>query len=534
MAGIDKIKIGSTTYNISPSWNNIRDTPVTYPPDSHNHNNIYYTKSEMDNELNGKSDTGHTHTYLSNVAVIGGENTSNHPWRRIMSIPSTTNNFVDVVGTYYLSSNYYGGPYYLFRVEFRTNNSTNGDLGNFEITVIATNDEPYHLAIASYSVFSNKVTESYSDIFVKVKSYPRMTLTRLSAMDFGTIHYYDSYENSGATIRTEAYTAINGSETGCASYELHSLSKYTYVHEGQFFSSKIGFANNAGSVLWAGIRNKPSTFPPDSHNHDDRYYTESEMDSKLNGKANSSHTHSYLPLSGGTLTGALNFNNNTWNLVGDDVYIGDYNQGGSLGIKGKNGQTNIGFVNQSNDYYIKLASPGVTANRTITMPDDSGTIALTKNIPTSLPPSSHTHDDRYYTESEINDKLNNYLPLNGTSPMTGALDLSSSSNGIQFSKTTNGTPYYVTNIEAGSKTFNINNSSGSTGTITVTFNNYRKGQGSWYVVANASDPGGTDPSSVTVAISSIGSSGCTIKVRRNTSASGNPAVEIYWIAIKYY
>lgn len=89
-----------------------------------------------------------------------------------------------------------------------------------------------------------------------------------------------------------------------------------------------------------------------------------------------------LDTSGGTLSGALNFNNSTWNLVGDDVYIGDYDQAGSLGVKGKNGQTNIGFVNQSNNYYIKLASPGVTANRTITMPDDTGTIALTKNIPT--------------------------------------------------------------------------------------------------------------------------------------------------------
>lgn len=28
-----------------------------------------------------------------------------------------------------------------------------------------------------------------------------------------------------------------------------------------------------------------------SHNHDSRYYTESEIDSKLNGKAASSHTH---------------------------------------------------------------------------------------------------------------------------------------------------------------------------------------------------------------------------------------------------
>ena len=28
-----------------------------------------------------------------------------------------------------------------------------------------------------------------------------------------------------------------------------------------------------------------------AHTHDDRYYTESEVDAKLNGKANSSHTH---------------------------------------------------------------------------------------------------------------------------------------------------------------------------------------------------------------------------------------------------
>ena len=40
MADIDKIKIGSTTYNISPSWNNITDKPSTYPPTSHAHSSI--------------------------------------------------------------------------------------------------------------------------------------------------------------------------------------------------------------------------------------------------------------------------------------------------------------------------------------------------------------------------------------------------------------------------------------------------------------------------------------------------------------
>lgn len=42
-----------------------------------------------------------------------------------------------------------------------------------------------------------------------------------------------------------------------------------------------------------------------SHTHDDRYYTESETNNLLAAKANTSHTHSYLPLSGGTLTGTL-------------------------------------------------------------------------------------------------------------------------------------------------------------------------------------------------------------------------------------
>jgi hypothetical protein len=57
----------------------------------------------------------------------------------------------------------------------------------------------------------------------------------------------------------------------------------------------------------------------------------------------SSHTHSYLPLSGGTLTGTLTFANNTWNLVGDDAYIGDHNVSGGLGILGANGKTRLDF-----------------------------------------------------------------------------------------------------------------------------------------------------------------------------------------------
>lgn len=42
---------------------------------------------------------------------------------------------------------------------------------------------------------------------------------------------------------------------------------------------------------WDNLSGKPSTFPPSAHNHDDLYYTETEINTKLAGKANSSHTH---------------------------------------------------------------------------------------------------------------------------------------------------------------------------------------------------------------------------------------------------
>lgn len=56
-------------------------------------------------------------------------------------------------------------------------------------------------------------------------------------------------------------------------------------------TGKISNATNADAVPWSGVSGKPSTFTPSSHTHDDRYYTESEINSKLSGKANSSHTH---------------------------------------------------------------------------------------------------------------------------------------------------------------------------------------------------------------------------------------------------
>ena len=51
------------------------------------------------------------------------------------------------------------------------------------------------------------------------------------------------------------------------------------------FIPTTGGGGSAERVDWANVYNKPDTFPPSAHNHDDRYYTENEVDTKLAAKA---------------------------------------------------------------------------------------------------------------------------------------------------------------------------------------------------------------------------------------------------------
>lgn len=75
--------------------------------------------------------------------------------------------------------------------------------------------------------------------------------------------------------------------------------------------------------------------------------------------APNSSLSSYLPLAGGSLSGALTFANGTWNLMGDDAYIGDVNAAGMIGIKAAN-TTNpgISFWNNAESNVGNLVSNG--------------------------------------------------------------------------------------------------------------------------------------------------------------------------------
>ena len=137
----------------------------------------------------------------------------------------------------------------------------------------------------------------------------------------------------------------------------------------------MGYLDYAGlQYLWGKLKEK---LAPKSHSHDDRYYTESEMDGKLSGKADN------------TRAGANDLINKldsgTAAPVDDDLIITQWANHTTAAAANKNQYVRRPMSSIWN--YIKGKTDGVYQPK--------GSYAA----------SGHTHDDRYYTESEMNTKL---------------------------------------------------------------------------------------------------------------------------------
>lgn len=131
----------------------------------------------------------------------------------------------------------------------------------------------------------------------------------------------------------------------------------------------MGFLDYAGlQYLWDKLKEK---FAPKSHNHDDRYYTETEMDGKLNSKVDNNEAGA---------NGLLSKLTTSWTATPtDNTYFIRQDTGGG------NSFGRVKFSTLWN--YIKGKADGTYQPK--------GSYAA----------SVHTHDDRYYTETEINSKL---------------------------------------------------------------------------------------------------------------------------------
>lgn len=152
----------------------------------------------------------------------------------------------------------------------------------------------------------------------------------------------------------------------------------TVIDSSNIGSQSVKYANSAGAVAWGNVSGKPSTFTP------------------------SSHSHSYLPLSGGTLTGQIKRDScgGSWisartnaPLVGSGSTSGGWNP--IVAQKTKNGSWSIGNLN-GNEYLSFSYTTDTDYNNgknvatTINLPPTSGTLCLTNHTHPYLPTTGGT------------------------------------------------------------------------------------------------------------------------------------------------
>jgi hypothetical protein len=380
----------------SYSWGEITGKPSTYTPSSHNHTVIQGTSSTS--AVPGKANDGFCEFYYTVNNGLANNMPSSNNANAIISISRHAGDYTSQLG---FSSN--GNLYYREGVGATAWKTilTSSNYTSYTVTKTgggASGTWGINITGSSGSCTGNAATASNAS---KVNGH-----TVNSDVPSGA-KFTDT--NTWRPLGTAANTACAGNDS-----RLSNSRPASDVYSWAKASSKPSYS-------WSEITSKPSTFTP------------------------ASHTHAYIPLSGGTITGSIiRSSGGSWisarnnvavrgTATGKDSWnpvVGQATPNGYWTIGNLASNDNLAFSYTSNTNY----NAGNNSATTVYLPVQEGTIITSATIgsqsvkyatsagsagsvawgnvsgkPSSYTPSSHTHDDRYYTETEINTKLGTKL-----------------------------------------------------------------------------------------------------------------------------
>jgi len=334
------------------NWENIVSKPLVFAPDVHNHDSAYYTKSQIDTTLGLYYSKANLQT-AGQASII---------WNNLTGIPST-----------FPPSDHIHDDRYYSKIESDT-----------QFAAIAhIHDDRYFTKSESDIRFAEIIHNHNSDYYTKVQSDARFA---------GIIHNHDSAYYTKPQIDT--------------ALELY-YSKTNLQTAGQ------------ASVAWGNLAGTPLTFTPSEHDHNSLYYLKSESDAKYSLLGHS-HIKSQI----------TDFSESAYvHSTGTETVAGDKTFSGNIAITGN--LTVSGTVTTVNSQTINLADNIISLNSDYSgsNPTENAGIEVKRGTITNasliwdetadkwkagitgseseICLVGHIHDDRYYTESEIDNKFTN-------------------------------------------------------------------------------------------------------------------------------
>lgn len=353
----------------------------------------------------------HTHNYAANENYGGftksgrlpisgfyqsveSESGGNAPWPSWMHLINCQHSNTDNNYALQIAASFFDNNTFKIRV---TNNSINNDWrdiihsGNIGSQTVANT---YHLYINSINAWSTWYWAGQSDqpnwlwgsndgVNMYVWNPSNFSVYKANKSDQLEAYTSWGFTDGGHFVRAIRYS---GWHTRLYMGYYRDATLQNTVHVGYADDADTLDGNHASSFALVGhTHNYDNVYSKLGHTHDDRYYTESEINSKLSA---------YLPLAGGTMTGQIKGNNKGGSWIQGRANAALYqprNVQGDwhpvVGFKTKTGSWEFGSVGYDDNASFSWESDtnynsGTNTTTVVYLRNTSGTIALTSEIPT--------------------------------------------------------------------------------------------------------------------------------------------------------
>lgn len=264
------------------------------------HLNDYYKKTEIDSKLGGKSNVGHNHDerYYTETEIDAKVNNINSQINSLIGFTATIVNSLPStgeVGVMYLKLNTSASVEGNIYDEYIWVNNKFEKIGSTETTVDLSG---YVTQTEMNTQLANKANINHGHLSRDIKINPDVEdgmwtveygLNRQTDVNCYVYDHEKKLENidDGAN-KTVVDSSLSSSsknpvQNKVVNSALNGKSNTGHEHT----SDEIHYAYDQNVSVTTILENKA----PKHHTHDDRYYTEAEIDEKLNGKADSNHRH---------------------------------------------------------------------------------------------------------------------------------------------------------------------------------------------------------------------------------------------------